>query len=49
VALIAKEAQTYIDRGWMMQNDSMLTLSQEGRLYADRIASDLFVMENDFK
>ena len=32
-------------KGWMTTSDRMITLTQEGRLRADYIASELFILE----
>lgn len=39
---IHKNALTYINRGLIRRDDKRLTLSREGKLFADGIASDLF-------
>lgn len=35
--------QSFIDEGWMIQQDSVISLTKEGRLRADYIASELFL------
>lgn len=41
-AELEKQAERYIDQGLMVKKDSHLILTEKGRLFADRIASDLF-------
>lgn len=41
-SLLLKEAQQFLGNGWLMQNGRVLTLSQQGKLYADHIAAELF-------
>lgn len=40
-----KEAEVYINSGDIIQNDSRLYLTDKGKLLADKISSDLFVVE----
>jgi oxygen-independent coproporphyrinogen-3 oxidase len=40
---IASEVQTFIDKEWIKQTGQVFTLTTEGKLYADHIASELFV------
>jgi len=35
--------QSFIDEGWMLQHESVISLTKEGRLRADYIASELFL------
>lgn len=41
-AIIEKEAQTFINKGWLTQQQQILTLTPAGKLYADHIAAELF-------
>ncbi len=36
------EVNYYLDKDWLIKNDNILTVSKEGRIFSDRIASDLF-------
>jgi oxygen-independent coproporphyrinogen-3 oxidase len=40
---ILKDAASFISKKWLLQNDQILTLTREGKLYSDHIASELFV------
>ena len=40
---IACEVQTFTDKEWIKQTGQVFTLTTEGKLYADHIASELFV------
>ncbi|RYE30483.1 MAG: radical SAM family heme chaperone HemW, partial [Sphingobacteriaceae bacterium] len=42
-AAIAKEAAVFINQKWISQNQENLSLSREGKLYADHIAAQLFI------
>ncbi len=39
---LIRAADGFFDKGWMSKKDTIITLTQEGKLYADKIASDLF-------
>ncbi len=39
---LRKEASAFIQNGWLKEENNHLILTQEGKLFADRIASDLF-------
>jgi len=39
---LLKNAQEFIEKGWMTNENQVLVLTREGRLFADGIASDLF-------
>lgn len=39
---LLKAAEEFLYKGWILKNDRVLTLSQEGKLYADKIAAELF-------
>jgi oxygen-independent coproporphyrinogen-3 oxidase len=41
-AVLIKAAQQAFDRGWIIQNNDIICLTQTGKLYADAIAADLF-------
>ncbi len=43
VAKIEEQAKGYLNSNWMIQKDKVFTLTNTGKLFADRIASDLFV------
>jgi oxygen-independent coproporphyrinogen-3 oxidase len=38
-----KELAAMIEKGWLVDQDGTLLLTQNGKLFADRIASDLFI------
>jgi putative oxygen-independent coproporphyrinogen III oxidase len=40
--ILLKNAQPFIQKGWMKNDNQVLILTTEGRLFADGIASDLF-------
>lgn len=42
-------ADEYISKSWLAFADNKLNLTQEGKLYADLIASELFITENEFQ
>ncbi len=39
---LLKEAEEFLEKGWIVQKDQAIYLTQAGKLYADHIASDLF-------
>lgn len=39
---LTKTAAPYFDRGWIAQNQNIITLTLTGKLYADHIAAELF-------
>ncbi|MDO3640442.1 radical SAM family heme chaperone HemW [Mucilaginibacter sp. L3T2-6] len=39
---LIKDAQPFFEKGWVQQSENKITLSREGKLYADHIASELF-------
>ncbi|MBW4890254.1 radical SAM family heme chaperone HemW [Mucilaginibacter sp. HMF5004] len=39
---LIKASEPFFEKGWISQKDNIITLTQEGKLYADKIASDLF-------
>jgi oxygen-independent coproporphyrinogen-3 oxidase len=41
-AILAKEATSFLERGWIVQKDNKIYLTQTGKLYADHIAAELF-------
>lgn len=41
-AQLLKPAEQYIEKEWIIKKDNKLFLTEEGQLYADAIASDLF-------
>lgn len=41
-AQLIKEAREHFDKGWILQKDNTITLTNTGKLYADKIAADLF-------
>jgi oxygen-independent coproporphyrinogen-3 oxidase len=41
-ALLLKEAQPFLEKGWIEKKESKITLTQTGKLYADHIAAELF-------
>ncbi len=43
-ASLEKQARTFIDKSWLITAGRRLVLTREGKLFADRIASDLFVV-----
>ena len=42
-----KAINPFLERQWLTKQDDRLVLTQEGKLFADYIASELFVMEDD--
>ena len=42
-------ADKYLYKDWLALADNKLTLTPKGKLYADLIASDLFITENEFQ
>ncbi len=42
---LRKEAHTFIEKNWLKEDSNHLILTKEGKLFADRIASDLFFEE----
>lgn len=40
---LEEQAQKYIDKAWMIFSDNKMTLTAKGKLFADRIASELFL------
>jgi putative oxygen-independent coproporphyrinogen III oxidase len=42
VALMLEECSAYLGKGWLVIENGKLQLSRAGKLFADRIASDLF-------
>ncbi|MFD2864765.1 radical SAM family heme chaperone HemW [Mucilaginibacter antarcticus] len=41
-AMLNKEAQSFLERGWISQLDNKFYLTKTGKLYADHIAAELF-------
>lgn len=41
--LIRKELEVFLEKNWLNLNDDKVTLSLEGKLFADHIASELFI------
>jgi oxygen-independent coproporphyrinogen-3 oxidase len=39
---LIKNTAQFFDKGWMLENEKKLTLTQSGKLYADHIAAELF-------
>ena len=39
---LLKEAEEFLEKGWITQKDQVIYLTQTGKLYADHIASELF-------
>jgi oxygen-independent coproporphyrinogen-3 oxidase len=39
---LLKQAEAFLNKGWIDQNDQTIYLTQTGKLYADHIASELF-------
>lgn len=42
-----KAIKPFLERQWLINRDDQLVLTQEGKLFADYIASELFVIEDD--
>lgn len=40
--ILLKEANAFVEKGWLLRNGNTLTLTQEGKLYADHVAGELF-------
>ena len=41
--LLKNNLEEFIDKGWVSSNENIITLTQEGKLFADHIAAELFV------
>ena len=41
--LIRKRAASFVQQGWLTEHDEVFFLTDEGKLFADLIASELFV------
>lgn len=41
-------ANKYLDKDWLVLDENHLKLNIQGKLYADLIASELFIIENEF-
>ena len=39
----ARELAQLTQKGWLQTTNNVLTLTESGKLFADRVASDLFV------
>ena len=39
---LIKGAQPFFEKGWVQQSENKITLTREGKLYADHIASEVF-------
>lgn len=44
-----KTMQTFIARNWLLNNEGFLKLTDDGKLFADYIASEFFLTEEDHK
>lgn len=44
-----KSSKTFIERNWLINKDEHLTLTLDGKLFADYIASELFLMQDDHR
>ena len=44
---VEKSSHLFMEKKWLVLNERKLLLTNEGKLFADRIASELFVSEND--
>lgn len=42
-----KSIRSFIERGWLRNENEHLTLTQDGKLFADHIASELFLIPED--
>ena len=42
-----KAIKPFVEKGWLIQQDNHLILTQEGKLFADYIASELFLIQDD--
>lgn len=42
LAMMLEESRGYLEKGWLMLEDGKLKLGRAGKLFADRVASDLF-------
>jgi oxygen-independent coproporphyrinogen-3 oxidase len=45
--LIRKQALTFVQKGWLTEKSGVYVLTDEGKLFADSIASDLFLTEDE--
>jgi oxygen-independent coproporphyrinogen-3 oxidase len=43
---LKEQANSYFDKGYISNSNNTITLTRNGKLYADGIASDLFLEEN---
>jgi oxygen-independent coproporphyrinogen-3 oxidase len=39
---LMKVAESFFEKEWIQKNDKIITLTKQGKLYADHIASELF-------
>ncbi|MXV49372.1 radical SAM family heme chaperone HemW [Pedobacter sp. HMF7647] len=46
--LIKSDINQFTEKKWLLKNGELITLSSEGKLFADRIAAELFVDESSF-
>ncbi len=44
---VEKNSHLFMEKKWLVQNGKKLLLTDEGKLFADKIASELFVSEKD--
>jgi oxygen-independent coproporphyrinogen-3 oxidase len=42
---VLKESRSFLDKDWLTIQDNILLLTNKGKLFADHIASTLFVSE----
>lgn len=47
IELFEEESKIMLNQGWMHKNDTVYTLTSEGKLIADRLISELFWAEDD--
>lgn len=45
--LVEKSSHLFQEKQWMVQNGRVLTLTDQGKYFADRIAGDMFLSEED--
>ncbi len=45
-SLVEKSSHIFMEKKWLVQNDKKLLLTNQGKLFADKIAAELFVSEN---
>ncbi len=47
-SIVEKSSHLFQEKKWLHQNENKLLLTSEGKLFADKIAAELLVTENDY-